>query len=326
LSRSALVVVSKSGSTAETMANFLFFYHQMELAVGIPSAPDHVLVVTDGEKGNLKAFADEVGCRKLPVPADVGGRYSVLSPVGLASAMALRIDIDKLLDGAAEVNEKIRSAKDMSSNPAWLLAAFHYLHYVHGRNMDVIMPYSDRLERFAEWYAQLCAESLGKNGKGPTPVRALGCIDQHSQVQLYTEGPDDKLFTIIELGDYPDLTIPDVAIKSLDGLSYLHGKKMGQMLALEAKATAASIFKSGKPVLWLQIPDLSAYTLGGLVFLFEYATSLTGFLLDINPFDQPGVEQGKRYTYGLMGRDGFFENKEEADKLFGVLKDKEVNL
>lgn len=320
LSRTALVVVSKSGSTAETMANFLYFYNKLELTVGPLSAPGHVMVITDEKEGNLKSFADETKCRKLAVPTDVGGRYSVLSTVGLVSSYALGIDIKGLLDGAAEIDRSIRSVRQMSSNPAWLIAALHYLHYSHGRNIDVLMPYSDRLESFSEWYAQLCAESLAKDGKGFTPVRALGCIDQHSQVQLYTDGPDDKLFTILNVEKSQDFEIPDAGKKSLAGLSYLEGKDMSKMLSYEAKSTAASIFKAGKPVLWLQIPDISPHTIGGLVFLFEYVTALTGFLMGVNPFDQPGVEQGKRYTYGLMGRDGFGEHLDEAKNLFSVLE------
>lgn len=326
LSRTAIVVVSKSGSTAETMANFLFFYNRMEKELGTSLASDHVLVITDEEKGNLRAFAEETGCRDLPIPSGVGGRYSVLSTVGLVSAFATGIDIGELLSGASLMDEKLRSDRSCLTNPAWILAGLHYLHSAKGRNMDVLMPYSDRLEDFVEWYAQLCAESLGKEGKGYTPLRALGAIDQHSQVQLYTEGPDDKLFTIVDVADSPELVIPEVPGASLRALSYLHGKNMAEMLSCEARATASAILRSGKPVLWVQMKDISPKTLGALIYLFEYVVALTGYLLDINPFDQPGVEQGKHYTYGFMGREGFEENKQQAEQLFQTIRKSSVSL
>lgn len=326
LSRTAIVVVSKSGSTAETMANFLFFYDRLEKELGASLASEHVLVITDEKKGNLRAFAEETGCRNLTIPSGVGGRYSVLSAVGLASASATGIDIGELLSGASAMDEKLHSDKGCLTNPAWVLAALHYLHSTKGRNMDVLMPYSDRLEDFVEWYAQLCAESLGKEGKGYTPLRALGAIDQHSQVQLYTQGPDDKLFTILDVADSPELVIPEVPRSSLDALSYLHGKNMAEMLSYEARATASAILRSGKPVLWVQMKDISPKTLGALIYLFEYVVALTGYLLDINPFDQPGVEQGKHYTYGFMGREGFEENKQQAEELFQIISKNSVSM
>ncbi len=327
ISRTALIVVSKSGSTAETMANFLYFFHQLELAVGASMAPDHVLVITDESRGSLRAFAKDTGCRSLTIPSGVGGRYSVLSAVGLVSAVAMGIDIENLLEGAGEVDKKLNSRKVILDNPAWILSALHYLHYRKGRNIDVLMPYSDRLEDFVEWYAQLCAESLGKQGQGFTPVRALGSIDQHSQVQLYTEGPDDKLFTIIEVKrtDNP-ISIPGVNQPSLKELSYLYEKEMGQMLSYEAMATAAAIYRSGKPVLWIEVEEISPRTLGGMIFFFEYVVALTGRLLEIDPFDQPGVEQGKRYTYGFMGRKGYSEHRREAEDLFHMMNRKSIEL
>lgn len=320
LSRTALVVVSKSGSTAETMANFLYFYNKLKGEVDREHVSEHILVITDETRGSLRAFAVETGCRSLTIPSGVGGRYSVLSAVGLVSAVAMGIDIDGLLDGAGQICKKLNSLKGIYENPAWLLAALHYFHYRRGRNIDVIMPYSDKLEDFGEWYVQLCAESLGKQSMGFTPMRALGSIDQHSQVQLYTEGPDDKLFTIIDITRKEDLTIPESDVSSLKGLSYLYNKQMGQMLSFEAMSTAVTILQSGKPVVWIQIGELSARTLGALIFFFEYVIAITGRLLGVNPFNQPGVEQGKNYTYGFMGRKGYDEYRKQGESLFQILQ------
>jgi len=318
--KTAFIVISKSGSTAETMANFLFFWDRLKVDLGPKKAAEHVLVITDEEKGVLRPFADEIGCRRLVLPSDVGGRFSVLSSVGLFSACALGLDGRKLLAGAAEMEEKLAQRSSVLNNPAWVLAALSAAHYRRGRNMTVMMPYEDALERFCEWFAQLWGESLGKNGSGSTPVRALGAIDQHSQIQLYTEGPDDKLFTIMTVSEPDeDIQIPETEEKALVPLSYLFGQSMNSLRRYEALSTAAAVAKGGKPVVTIEIPRLDERRLGGLIQLYERVTALTGYLLDVNPFDQPGVEQGKNYTYGLMGRPNYsaqaLEVTELAEKL-----------
>ena len=320
----ALVVVSKSGSTAETMANFMFFFEKMSSVLGTSRALENIIVITDPEKGTLRPFSAQTGCRSLEIPPGVGGRYSVLSSVGLLSAASMGIPVKELLKGAAETSALISGSVEMTANPAWVAAGLYYLHGLKGRPMDVFMPYLDGLENFVEWFAQLWAESIGKQGKGFTPVRALGAIDQHSQVQLYTEGPDDKLFTILDVRNRrKDIRIPGTGHGALAGLNYMKHKNMSEMITFEARSTAAAIYRSGKPVIWLELPELNAFTLGGLIFFYEYVTALTGYLLSIEPFDQPGVEQGKKYTYGLMGREGFSDHAKEAEGLFAdILKNK----
>ena len=320
-------VISKSGSTAETMANFLFFWDLLKSELGPEKAAEQVVVITDEEKGVLRPFADETGCRRLVLPADVGGRFSVLSPVGLLSAAALGIDIKKLLGGAAEMDEKLAQKRSVFDNPAWLMAALSVAHYRHGRNMTVMMPYEDGLERFCEWFAQLWGESLGKAGLGSTPVRALGAIDQHSQIQLYTEGPDDKFFTIITVGESDqDIVIPESKESSLSSLSYLFGQSMNSLRGCEALSTTAAIGKSGKPVVTLELPKLDERRLGGLIQFYEYVTALAGYLLEVNPFDQPGVEQGKNHTYGLMGREGYGGDALEATSLAEKISLRDVSV
>lgn len=312
--RVALVGVSKSGSTAETMTQFLWYRSAM-LEKG--QSDKDILVITDPEKGIFRAFANESKCRVMELPASVGGRYSVLCPAGLVTASALGIDSSALLRGASAMRDFVAKELDFDKNPAMKLAALHILHEQEGRPMSVLMPYSSKMAYFAEWYAQLWAESLGKNGLGTTPVRALGAIDQHSQVQLYTEGPDDKFFTIISVEDHgPEAVVPEIDNCALKPLEYLNGQGIGAMLNLEAKSTAAAIVKTGHPLVWIEIEGLDEETVGALVFFYEYLTALTGRMMGINPFDQPGVEQGKKYTYGLMGRSGYEKDAEEVNAWF----------
>lgn len=312
----AFIVVSKSGSTAETMTNFLFFWEKLRDKLGESAARERIVVITDKDKGILRPFVDEIGCKSLVLPDDVGGRFSVLTCVGLLSGWALGMDCDALLEGADAMDKKISSTSDVLQNPAWIMAGLSYLHMKKSRNMSVMMPYADSLEKFCEWYAQLWGESIGKQGMGSTPVRALGVIDQHSQVQLYSEGPDDKLFTIMTVeSGMPDISIPPAPEKSLEKLSYLYGKSMNELRNSEALSTAVALVKVNKPVVMIKIPALDAYHLGALIQFFEYVTGMMGWLMQINPFDQPGVEQGKNYTYGLMGRTGFNKHADEVKEI-----------
>ena len=325
--KTAFVVISKSGSTAETMANFLFFWDRLKVELGPKRAAERVVVITDEKQGALRPFAEEIGCRSLVLPSDVGGRFSVLSPVGLLSASALGISAPKLLQGAAELEEKLSSRTTLQTNPAWLLAALSVVHYRKGRSMTVMMPYEDALDRFSEWYAQLWGESLGKNGSGSTPVKALGAIDQHSQIQLYTDGPDDKLFTVISTSDgEEDIIIPETEEKSLMGLSYLFGQSMNSLRRYEALSTMAALAKTGKPVISLKLPEIDPRRLGALIQFYENVTALTGYILDVNPFDQPGVEQGKNYTYGLMGRPNYSSQALEVTELAEELSLQQITL
>ena len=324
-SRTAFIVASKSGATAETMSNFLLVLEALKKD-GITDPAENILVITDPEKGALRAFATETGCRSLAIPESVGGRFSVLSTVGLLSAGAQGADIESLLLGAASMKSKLLEADTFEKNPAWILAGASILNYRHGRNMIVLMPYADALDSFSEWFCQLWSESLGKASLGSTPIRALGAIDQHSQVQLYAEGPDDKLFLILAPTACDDIPLPGPTYESLKDLEYLKGKGMGSMLALEARSTAAALVKAKKPLLWMEIPVVDAYHVGSLVFFFEYVTALTGLAMGLNPFDQPGVEQGKRYTYGLMGRPGFEKDAIEAQERFSEAEGSSVSL
>lgn len=321
----AIIVVSKSGSTAETMSQFLWFINKLKERGD--SLKDNVVVITDSEKGILRPFVNEVNCDSLVVPPTTGGRYSVLSPVGLLSAAVLGIDIKGLVAGAASMRDWLSSRSSIAKNPLWQLAALAIYHEMHNRPMIVMMPYSSRMSYFSEWFAQLWGESLGKNGKGTTPIRAVGSIDQHSQIQLYTQGPDDKFFIILDVKDRGNsVVIPESDTTSLKALSYMFGVNISDMLSMEARSTASAIKKADKPVVFIEIDALSPEIVGNLIFFFEYFTAFTGYMMGINPFDQPGVEQGKRYTYGLMEREGFEEDLEEVKHWFSQIKKTQYNI
>ena len=312
-------VISKSGGTAETMAQYLVVRAWLEEALG-PAAHRHLVFTTDPTRGALREIAARDAVATVSVPPEVGGRYSVLSPVGLLPAALVGIDVDALLTGAARAVERAE-ADDLLRNPAALYAALQWAADVDlGARIDVLMPYTDRLREFAEWYRQLWAESLGKRVSragevvhvGPTPVAAIGATDQHSQVQLLMEGPFDKVITFAVVDDLgEDVRIPPMGddvpgIQPLPAdLSYLAGHSLGELLAAEYEATATALAQMGRMSCTLRLPDLGTATFGELVMFFQIAAGYAGEWYGIDPFDQPGVELGKQLTYAAMGRPGY---------------------
>lgn len=297
-------VVTKSGSTAETMANFLVLRSALEEALGQFDYQGRTVVTTDPEKGFLKQIADREDLRMLAVPPDVGGRFSVLSPVGTLPAAVAGLDVRELLAGAAECVDEVDS--DGADHPALQGAALHYLMDANKRrNVRVMMAYADSLERTAAWFVQLWAESLGKEGKGSTPHAAVGTTDQHSQVQLYMEGPQDKVIEIVEVEQHPrDLTIPP-AYEDLEGVGYLGGHTMAGLLNVECDATRKALTEAGRPNSTIRLGALNERNLGYLMQALEIQTAVAGALYEVNAFDQPGVEAGKNITYSRMGRPGY---------------------
>ncbi|MGH7509928.1 MAG: glucose-6-phosphate isomerase [Gemmatimonadales bacterium] len=324
-------VISKSGGTAETMAQYLVVRGWLDEALG-PAASRHLVFTTDPARGALRELARQERIATLDVPPEVGGRFSVLSPVGLLPAALVGIDIEALLAGARIALQRAESG-DLLDNPPALYSA---LHWAAGLDLDtrvhVLMPYTDRLREFAEWYRQLWAESLGKRvdrqGRtvhvGPTPVGAVGATDQHSQVQLFMEGPFDKVITFITVDDLGvDVPIPGrsgTASGSEEALppelEYLPGHTLGQLLRAEYEATSAALAQMGRMSCTLTLPDLKAATLGEAIMFFQIATGYAGAWYGIDPFDQPGVELGKRLTYAAMGRPGY-----EAEKALPAAAD-----
>ncbi|MGH7143568.1 MAG: glucose-6-phosphate isomerase [Planctomycetota bacterium] len=304
-------VITKSGSTAETMGQFYYFYAKLVEKLK-DKAVRHVVAVTDQSKGVLRKIADDEKFDTFVVPDGVGGRFSVMSPVGLYAAHASGIDIDGLLAGALAMDKRCDS-DDLWKNPALFNAAvlYHFMTWA-GKNIHVMMSYSDRLYYVADWYRQLWAESLGKKvnkrGRvvhtGQTPVKALGVTDQHSQVQLYAEGPFDKVFTFLTTETFPEVKIP---AEPKPGLSsdYLGGVAFGDLFTAERIGTQVALSDAGRPNQTIVVPEITAHTVGQLLYGFMLQTAYVGELLGIDTYDQPGVEAGKIATYALMGRKGY---------------------
>ena len=322
LKRTKFNVISKSGQTAETAAQFLIVRDLLRRRLGPQALRRQIIVTTDPEQGLLRRLADEEGYDTLPVPPVVGGRFSVLSAVGLLSAAMCGIRIGRLLAGAREMLDEVSRTAAMR-NPAALLALLLYLHYVRGKRLHVLFCYSEPMRGFADWYRQLWAESLGKNttldGRptvvGPTPVVAIGATDQHSQVQLYREGPNDKVFIFVSPKRFArDVKIPR-ARGTPDELAYLTGRSLGTLLHAEMLATQAALIDSQRPCLTLWLERIDEATIGQSIILWQAATVIMGRLLNINPYDQPAVQLGKEYTFALMGRDGYGKVRQELKRL-----------
>ncbi len=313
-------VISKSGATSETMAQYLIIADLLK-AQGL-NIKDHVIFTTDAAKGNLVKISNELGgIKSYVLPDGVGGRFSQLCPVGLLPAAVVGIDIKALLKGAAYMDKLCKSA-DLKKNPALLCATLQYIAMNEGKNIGVLMPYSDNLRYVADWYAQLWAESLGKNetldgvpcNVGQTPVKALGVTDQHSQVQLYTEGPYDKVVTFLSVGSYNEKSPIPHGCENIPDVSFLGGHTMEELIQAENKATAYALTKAGRLNYTINLPEVNAFTLGQLLFLFELQTAYAGAMFNINTFNQPGVEAGKKATFALLGKPGYAEQKKELDK------------
>jgi len=297
-------VVTKSGSTAETMANFLVIRDVLVESLGDFGFQGRTIATTDPEEGFLKQISDREDLRVLPIPPDVGGRFSILTPVGLLPAAVTGRDVDALLAGAAQCVDEVNERG--AEHPAAVGAAMHYLmDTARGRNVRVMMTYADALERLAAWFVQLWAESLGKDGKASTPHGAVSTTDQHSQVQLYMEGPQDKVIEIVEVEHHPrDLEIPG-AYEDLEGVGYLGGHTMAELLNVECDATRQALTEAGRPNSTIKLGELNEENLGYLLQALEVQTAIAGTLYGVNAFDQPGVEAGKEITYERMGRPGY---------------------
>ena len=314
-------VISKSGSTAEAMALFLVVRRILRDRLGPERAREHVVVTTDAEKGVLRPIVKEEGYASFVVPDGVGGRFSVLSPVGLLSSALLGIDVEGLLAGAAEMDRRCR-IPDQDQNPAAIYAALQYLMQSEKHKpISVTFAYSHRLRDLADWYAQLLAESLGKRlssegevvHAGPTPVRAVGVTDQHSQVQLYAEGPFDKWFTFLSV-ERPaaDVSIPP-DLQDRPALSYLGERRFSELFAAEREGTRVALTDAGRPNVDLCFAAVTPQAIGQYFQMMEVSVALMGQHYGVDAFDQPGVEAGKIAAYALMGREGYEDRRAEIE-------------
>ncbi|MBI4377666.1 MAG: glucose-6-phosphate isomerase [Nitrospinae bacterium] len=312
-------VVTKSGTTAETMSQFMIVYDRIKKLKG-DRWKENIVVTTDKAKGVLRKIAYELGLKSFIVPDGVGGRFSVFTPVGLLPAAVAGIDIKGLLKGAALMDERCRE-DSIIDNPAYLYASLLYLSDTKkGKKITVMIPYSYALKDISDWFRQLWAESLGKkyslNGEvvnvGQTPVKALGVTDQHSQIQLYVEGPFDKVVTFLKVEEFKvrmgipqNPPIPPLERGGKGGfeeISYLCGHSLNELINIERDGTEYALTKNNRPNCTIIFPELNPSTIGQVMYMLEVSTAFAGGLYNINPFDQPGVEEGKRFTIEALKR------------------------
>ncbi len=311
LEKTFLVVISKSGETPETISQFMIFKELLKKGSG--NFQERIILITGKEKGILNKIAEEEGYRTLNLPDGVGGRFSVLTPVGIFPAILTGIAVDEIMDGAQAMASHIQNKAGME-NMAFVLSAILYNMDKNGKPIHVIMPYCERLSGFADWFRQLEGESLGKGGFGPTPTKSVGVTDQHSQLQLYVDGPKDKCIMLFYAAR-DTRPIPD-SFPYLDDVSYLAGKDLKDLFHAEFQGTCLSLTEANTANFTLFLEDINPYTLGALFCLFEMAIVFLGTLYKVNAFDQPGVEQGKIYTKAIMGKK---ELEKEGAKIKAIL-------
>ena len=297
LAETGFVIISKSGGTAETMAQFSAALGAVEQAGLEPRA--HFCAITEENDNILHRTATDLSLPILPHHAQIGGRFSVLTNVGLLPAALAGLDLTALRKGAGKALHDFLHAEKILENGAAAGAAIQIAHIKNGRTISVLMPYEQRLERFAFWYRQIWAESLGKDGRGTTPMNALGTIDQHSQLQLYLDGPDDKFYTLITTPPDNRLVANSTASQS-EALGWLHGRGLGELIAAQAEATYQALINNDRPARKIALDILNEESLGRLLMDFMLETILAAHLLDVNAFDQPAVEQGKIIAQKLM--------------------------
>jgi glucose-6-phosphate isomerase len=315
--RVAVCVIAKSGGTAETLSTFMITYEWLAKAIGTKKAQKRIIAVTDAQNGDLLQIAKNERFTTFYIPGNVGGRFSVFTPVGLVPAALCGIDIHKVLRGAREANQYCWS-RDLGENLALQSATIHYLLDTRRRKkMEIVFAYSNYLWGAAFWYRQLWAESLGKrvnrNGEvvntGQTPVVALGVTDQHSQVQLYMEGPHDKMLTFWTVQRHrADMEIPgNKSLAKYESAGYLQNRKLSELFHAEQRATESALTRAGRPSCRWTLPKVDEFHLGMFFQLLEFQTAFTAEFLGVDAFDQPGVELAKKLTNALMGRKGFEE-------------------
>ncbi|HUS69084.1 MAG TPA: glucose-6-phosphate isomerase [Kofleriaceae bacterium] len=308
-------VITKSGATVETAAQLLVVFDRVATALGREGALRRLVFTTDPSRGPLRRLAERLGLTAFPIPPSVPGRFSALSSVGLLPAACAGLDITGLLDGARAMRDRVLDP-DVRKNPALFLAtAFTAHHLDRNRPIAVVMPYADALYDVADWWRQLWAESLAKandvDGKpvhvGPTPIASRGATDQHSQLQLYAEGPDDKSYLFLAPRQRTALELPrsEPAALEPEDYGYLAGRDMGQLLEAELRGTIGSLTRRGRPSGSITLDRLDAAAVGELLMLLMAATALAGPLYRVNPFDQPGVEEAKQMAFAALGRTGF---------------------
>lgn len=324
LKQTLVNVITKSGDTAETMSQFMVLKDLMEKAL-CDDYRKNIIATTDKKMGILRQLADQEGYKIFYVPDDIGGRFSVFSSIGLVPFALVGLNIDKIINGIKDIDLELKNT-DIRQNIAAQFALIHYLMDTKkGKNITALMPYSSRLKYIPDWYVQLIGESLGKAvnrlgervNVGLTPVKALGATDQHTKLQLFNEGPNDKVITFIRVGEFnTTLEIPNIF--EYTGVGYLGGKTINDLMNAEADSTMVSLTDNHRPSLTITIDQIDEYHIAQLLYMLEVQTAIAGELYNINTFDQPGVEQVKDYVYALMGRPGYDGSVNHLHEMMGV--------
>ncbi|KML35101.1 glucose-6-phosphate isomerase [Rossellomorea marisflavi] len=306
-------VISKSGTTTEPAIAFRIFRKMLEEKYGVEEARKRIYATTDKAKGALKTLANDEGYETFVVPDDVGGRYSVLTAVGLLPIAVSGVDIEAMMDGAAKAREDFGQS-ELSENPAYQYAAVRNVLYNKGKTIEMLINYEPGLQYFAEWWKQLFGESEGKDQKGIYPSSANFSTDLHSLGQYVQEGRRDIFETVVKVQESRHELVIEEADSDLDGLNYLAGQTIDFVNNKAFEGTLLAHTDGGVPNLIVEIPAMDAYTFGYLVYFFEKACAVSGYLLGVNPFDQPGVEAYKVNMFALLGKPGFEEKKAELEK------------
>ncbi|KMK91776.1 glucose-6-phosphate isomerase [Rossellomorea marisflavi] len=306
-------VISKSGTTTEPAIAFRIFRKMLEEKYGVEEARKRIYATTDKSKGALKTLANDEGYETFVVPDDVGGRYSVLTAVGLLPIAVSGVDIEAMMDGAAKAREDFGQS-ELSENPAYQYAAVRNVLYNKGKTIEMLINYEPGLQYFAEWWKQLFGESEGKDQKGIYPSSANFSTDLHSLGQYVQEGRRDIFETVVKVQESRHELVIEEADSDLDGLNYLAGQTIDFVNNKAFEGTLLAHTDGGVPNLIVEIPAMDAYTFGYLVYFFEKACAVSGYLLGVNPFDQPGVEAYKVNMFALLGKPGFEEKKAELEK------------
>ncbi|GAB6440168.1 glucose-6-phosphate isomerase [Bacillus cereus] len=306
-------VISKSGTTTEPAIAFRIFRKLLEEKYGKEEARTRIYATTDASRGALKTLATEEGYESFVIPDDVGGRYSVLTAVGLLPIAASGIDIETIMKGAAQASKDF-STPELAENPAYQYAAVRNALYNKGKTIEMLINYEPGLQYFSEWWKQLFGESEGKDQKGIYPSSANFSTDLHSLGQYVQEGRRDIFETVLKVETPRHEIVIEKEDSDLDGLNYLAGKTIDFVNTKAFEGTLLAHTDGGVPNLIVNLPAMDEYTLGYLVYFFEKACAISGYLLGVNPFDQPGVEAYKVNMFALLGKPGFEEKKAELEK------------
>ena len=311
-------VISKSGTTTEPALAFRIFREYMEKKYGKEEARNRIYVTTDQNKGSLLKLAGEGGYETFVIPDDIGGRYSVLTPVGLLPIAVAGLNIDQMMDGAKQAFDKYNNP-DLATNESYQYAAIRNIFYNKGKSIELFVSYEPGLSYVAEWWKQLFGESEGKDGKGLFPASVNFTTDLHSMGQYVQEGRRLLIETVLQVKKPAIERIIEADPENIDGLNFLTGKTMDEVNKKAALGTTLAHIDGGVPNLLIELDELNEFTFGELVYFFEKACAISGTLLGVNPFDQPGVEAYKTNMFALLGKDGFEKEKEELENRLSTL-------